>query len=160
MSRLLLLSLLLAVARGLSFRFSQPFGRGPAQVAARHAHVRQSGWRRLGQAPRAEQRLMMSTATPSVIPTDEEMEVWLQDMMYSGDLLGFVRRRARDVVTLDFVEYVEERLELCQDEDEKGVLSEIFGLVSDKLKETEGLVDSGVVFEKREAWLRPRCEGG
>ena len=149
MSRLLLLTLLLAVARGLSFRFSQPFGRGPAQVAARPAHVRQSGWRRLGQAPRAEQRLMMSTATPSVIPTDEEMEVWLQDMMYSGDLLGFVRRRARDVVTLDFVEYVEERLELCQDEDEKGVLSEIFGLVSDKLKETEGLVDSGVVFEKR-----------
>jgi hypothetical protein len=48
---------------------------------------------------------MMSTATPSVIPTDEEMDVWLQDMMYSGDLLGFVRRRARDVVTLDFVEY-------------------------------------------------------
>ena len=149
MSRLLLLSLLLAVVRGLSFRFSKPFGRGAAQVAARHAHVRQSGWRRLGQAPRAEQRLMMSTATPSVIPTDEEMEAWLQDMMYSGDLLGFVRRRARDVVTLDFVEYVEERLELCQDEDEKGVLSEIFGHVSNKLKETEGLVDSGVVFEKR-----------
>jgi len=85
----------------------------------------------------------------AVIPTDEEMEVWLQDMIFSGDIKGFTRRRSREVVTIDFVEYVEERLQLSEDEDEKLALSEVFSEVSYRLKETEGLVDSGVVFERR-----------
>ena len=90
----------------------------------------------------------MST-TSSIIPSDEEMEDWLQDMMFSGDIQGFARRRKREVISRDFFEYVEERLELTKDEDERGALADVFSVVAEGLKDTEGLTDSGVVFEKR-----------
>jgi len=90
----------------------------------------------------------MST-TSSIVPSDEEMEDWLQDMMFSGDIQGFARRRKREVISRDFFEYVEERLELTKDEDERGALADVFSVVAAGLKETEGLTDSGVVFEKR-----------
>ena len=84
-----------------------------------------------------------------VVPTDEEMENWLQDILFSGDVSGSIRRRSKDVLALDFLEYVEERLEQCDDEDEKLVLSEVYGEVSRKFKETDGLAEAGISFEKR-----------
>lgn len=85
----------------------------------------------------------------TVQPSDEVMETWLQDMIFSGDMNGYIQRQKLSVLTVDFIEYVEERLELSGDEDEKGALQEVLQAVQSKYKETEGLVDSGVVFEKR-----------
>jgi hypothetical protein len=81
--------------------------------------------------------------------SDETMEEWLDDMIYCGDIEGYIRRRARDVVSEDFREYLDERLEACHDEDEKQVLSEISLLVSEKLRISDGLADSEEVFESR-----------
>ena len=34
--------------------------------------------------------------------SDETLEEWLDDMIYSGDIEGFIRKRSRDVVSDDF----------------------------------------------------------
>ena len=81
--------------------------------------------------------------------TDEMMEEWLDDMIYSGDIEGFIRRQAKDVVSADFKEYLDERLASCRDEDEKRVLSEIAQILALKLAVTEGLVDSDELFMSR-----------
>ena len=91
----------------------------------------------------------MLRMSSTVQPSDADMETWLQDMIFSGDMNGYILRQKSQVVTIDFIEYVEERLELSGDEDEKGALQEVLQAVQVKYKETEGLVDSGVVFEKR-----------
>lgn len=57
--------------------------------------------------------------------TDEIMEEWLDDMIYSGDVEGFIRRKTSDVLTENFYNYLEERLTDCHDEDELQVLSEV-----------------------------------
>ena len=77
------------------------------------------------------------------------MEEWLDDMIYCGDIEGYIRRRSKDVVTDDFREYLDERIAECQDEDEKQVLSEITLLLSEKLRLSDGMVDSEEVFESR-----------
>ena len=81
--------------------------------------------------------------------SDETMEEWLDDMIYCGDIEGYIRRRSKDVVTDDFREYLDERIAECQDEDEKQVLSEITLLLSEKLRLSDGMVDSEEVFESR-----------
>jgi hypothetical protein len=81
--------------------------------------------------------------------SDETMEEWLDDMIYCGDIEGYIRRRSKDVVTDDFREYLDERLEACHDQDEKQVLSEIALMVGEKLRISDGLVDSEEVFESR-----------
>jgi hypothetical protein len=81
--------------------------------------------------------------------SDETMEEWLDDMIYCGDIEGYIRRRSKDVVTDDFREYLDERLAACHDEDEKQVLSEITVMVGEKLRLSDGLSDSEEVFESR-----------
>jgi len=81
--------------------------------------------------------------------TDETLEEWLDDMIYSGDIEGFIRRRSKDVVSLDFKEYLDERLAACNDEDEMRVLTEISKILTNKLMVSDGLVDSDEVFLTR-----------
>lgn len=57
--------------------------------------------------------------------TDEIMEEWLDDMIYSGDVEGFIRRKTPEVLTENFYNYLEERLMGSHDEDELQVLSEV-----------------------------------
>lgn len=102
----------------------------------------------LNHASPLRSRFALSMST-SVVASDADMETWLQDMIYSGDINGYIRKKTTDVLSLDFIEYVEERLEMTKDDDEKIVLTEIFAEISQKYKETEGLVDSGIAFEKR-----------
>ena len=91
----------------------------------------------------------LNSSPVALQPSDAEMESWLQDMIFSGDMSGYVKRQTAKVITIDFLEYIQERLELSADEDEKDVIREVVGLVQSKYAETEGLVDSGVTFEKR-----------
>ena len=81
--------------------------------------------------------------------TDEMMEEWLDDMIYSGDIEGYIRRQAKEVVSADFKEYLDERLASCRDEDEKRVLSEIAQILAVKLAVSEGLIDSDELFASR-----------
>lgn len=53
------------------------------------------------------------------------MEEWLDDMIYSGDVEGFIRRKTPEVLTENFYNYLEERLMGSHDEDELQVLSEV-----------------------------------
>ena len=98
--------------------------------------------------PVCRSSIMTRFSSPQPI-SDETMEEWLDDMIYCGDIEGYIRRRSKDVVTDDFREYLDERLADCQDEDEKQVLSEITLLLTEKLRLSDGLVDSEEVFEAR-----------
>lgn len=84
---------------------------------------------------------------------DETYEEWLQDMIFSGDMIGYVRRNAKSVLTNDFLLFLNEKLEKFgnneEDVDEKNVLVEVIAIIDEKLKQTDGLVDSAVVFESR-----------
>lgn len=82
-------------------------------------------------------------------PTDEQYEEWLDDMIYSGDIAGFIRRRSTDLLSEDFKDFLEEKLLECEEEDEKDVLSEIIGIIDEKLRQTDGMSDSGVAYESR-----------
>jgi hypothetical protein len=90
---------------------------------------------------------LKSSSEPYV--TDEQLEELLDDMIYSGDVEGYARRRAQEVVNEDFLDYLKERVGDCQDDDEKQVLDDIINLVSEKLRLTDGLVDSEVSFAER-----------
>jgi uncharacterized protein (DUF2267 family) len=81
--------------------------------------------------------------------TDEQLAEWLDDMIYSGDIPGYMLRNSKDVVTEDFLEYICERINGCDDADEKRVFKDIEKMLQDKLRMTDGLFDSGIVFENR-----------
>lgn len=83
------------------------------------------------------------------IISDETYEEWLDDIIYSGDIEGYIRRRSKDLVDVDFLEYLEERITMSQDSDEKQVLIDITKVVQDFLRKSDGLEDSAITFEKR-----------
>lgn len=82
--------------------------------------------------------------------TDEEYDVFLEDMIFGNDLQGYLQRRAKEVVTEDFLDFVEYKLDESDDDDEKEVLSAIIGMIEEKLRQTDGLgADSDIIFETR-----------
>jgi len=86
---------------------------------------------------------------PVVYVTDEQLGEWLEDMIYSGDVSGYMLRNSKDVVNQDFFEYVGERVSTCEDPDERKVFEDVYAILKEKLRLTDGLLDSGVVFENR-----------
>ena len=45
----------------------------------------------------------------------------MDDMIYSGDMEGFLRRHSKDLITPDFKDYIEDIIDNVDDEDEKQV---------------------------------------
>jgi hypothetical protein len=86
---------------------------------------------------------------PVVYVTDEQLEGWLDDMIYSGDIDGYIKRNAKNVMNNDFLEYLTERKESSNDEDELNVYDEIYNKISAKVIQSDGSSDSGILFEKR-----------
>jgi len=86
---------------------------------------------------------------PVVYVTDEQLEGWLDDMIYSGDIDGYIKRNAKNVMNSDFLEYLTERKESSNDEDELNVYDEIYNKISAKVIQSDGSSDSGILFEKR-----------
>ncbi len=86
---------------------------------------------------------------PVVYVTDEQLEGWLDDMIYSGDIDGYIKRNAKNVMNNDFLEYLTERKESSNDEDELKVYDEIYNKISAKVIQSDGSSDSGILFEKR-----------
>jgi hypothetical protein len=84
-----------------------------------------------------------------VIPSDEEMEQWLDDMLFSGDMETYMRRSAKNILSDDFFDYVEERWELTGDEDEKGAFKQVLDLIGARRTATDANMDGGAAFEKR-----------
>jgi len=95
-----------------------------------------------------QQQRQLSSTLHNVRST-EELDSWLEDMIYSGDIDGFIRRRSKDVVTDDFLDFLDSKLESSDDEELQQVIKEIIETIEGRLDITDGLVDSGVVFEKR-----------
>ena len=94
--------------------------------------------------------LQMSSAEEIERENAETMSAWLDDMIYSGDMSGFVRRRAADVLCLEFVDYLTKRVSAEKDEDEKAAILEALNLVTSNMDMTDGLGQrSGVAFESR-----------
>lgn len=83
--------------------------------------------------------------------TDEEYDEFLEAMIYGGDINGFIQRRAKEVVSDDFLDFVQYKIEEeCDDEEEKDVLREIIALIEEKLRQTDGLGKDGeMIFEMR-----------
>lgn len=81
--------------------------------------------------------------------TDEELAELLEEMIYSGDFTGFMRKKAKEVVNEDFLEYLQERVQEADDEDDRAVYKEIILLISDKIRLSDGIENVESVFEKR-----------
>jgi hypothetical protein len=81
--------------------------------------------------------------------TDEDFEQLLDDMIYSGDIEGFLRRNSRDLINEDFLDFLEEKVETLTEEDEKEVVQSIMAMIDEKIRLTDGLSDSVAVYETR-----------
>ena len=86
-------------------------------------------------------------AKQEILATDEEMAAWLEDMIYSGDIEGYFRRNKAQCLSEDFFDYVDEKKEECEDEDEKGAIQEILTFIGGERLKTDGNADSGEVRE-------------
>ena len=58
-------------------------------------------------------------------------------------------REHNKLLSEDFIDYVDERLELTEDEDEKGAFKEVLTLLESRRKATDGISDSKLAFEAR-----------
>jgi hypothetical protein len=104
---------------------------------------------RAGKDIRISRSTFVRLQAVTVIPSDEEMESWLDGMVYSGDMEGYLIRQQGKLVSEDFIDYVDERCEQAEDEDEKGAYSEVLQMLNKRRAETDGSVDSGVAYEQR-----------
>ena len=84
-----------------------------------------------------------------VVPSDEAVEVWLDSMMYSGDLNGYIRKNIKTILNDNFIGFVEEKLEETEDEDEKLVMKQIVTVLDAKLAKVDSEADGGVAYTKR-----------
>ena len=83
------------------------------------------------------------------VSSNAAMEEWLEDVIYSGDVRGFIRRRSKDLVSYDFLDFLDSKLESCDDPDLKEVLTDMIEDIEGKLEQNDGLVDAELVFENR-----------
>eukprot|EP01035_Chromulina_nebulosa_P020381 gene20381-26450_t len=83
------------------------------------------------------------------IISDETYDEWVDDIIYSGDMDGYIKGKAYDFVTEDFLGYLEEKISDSEDSDEVEVLKEITAIVENLLTKSDGLVDSTLDFERR-----------
>lgn len=108
-----------------------------------------NGFRFGGLRPRINGVSSTSLSATTMMPSDSDMEEWLDDMVFSGDLEGYLVREQNKLLTEDFIDYVDERLETAEDADEKGAYQEVLNLLTQRRAETDGSQDSGVAYEKR-----------
>ena len=90
--------------------------------------------------------LSMSTR----IEEDDEYEELLEEMIYSGDFTAFIRKKSKDIITTDFLDFLQEREKSAEDIDDKTVLSEIINIINNKIRLSDGMggnVES--IFEAR-----------
>ena len=74
----------------------------------------------------------------------------LDEMVYSGDIEGFIKRRSKEVLQDDFLQYLEEKIETSDDDDEKAIFSEALQIIEERQRLTDGLGEAvDVVFETR-----------
>jgi hypothetical protein len=89
----------------------------------------------------------------------------LEDMIYSGDMSGFVRRKSREILNEDFLDFLKDKIDTVENslspggdvnEDERedtveefSVLRGIETLLESMLRQTDGLQDSEQIFEAR-----------
>lgn len=81
--------------------------------------------------------------------TDAELEEILDEMLYSGDVEGCIRKRVKYLMNDNFLGFVEEKMEKSEDEDEKIVMKEIITNIEERITAAGGLSDSTSDFEKR-----------
>eukprot|EP01039_Chlorochromonas_danica_P011712 gene11712-13148_t len=83
------------------------------------------------------------------LKSDEDFEQLLDDMIYSGDIEGYLQRKSHELVSEGFVSFLQEKVHRLTEEDEKEVVREIVKILEEKLRLTDGLEDSDLVFERR-----------
>ncbi len=82
-------------------------------------------------------------------PDDARFDDLLDEMIYSGDAEGYIRKKSKDIISDEFLDFLREKYESLTEEDEKEVVKAVIDVVDDKLTLTDGIVDSAIVFEKR-----------
>jgi hypothetical protein len=95
------------------------------------------------------ERLYRQITTQYMVNNDDQMEDLLDEMIYSGDFTGFVRRKSNQVLSEEFLEYLQEREKSAEDIETKTVVHEIMNLVSEKIRLSDGMVNGELIFEER-----------
>ncbi len=80
----------------------------------------------------------------------ETMQGWLNDMIFSGDMEGYIRRYGSLLLCDEFIIYLEDQIGTTEDEDEKTTFTMALNLIQKAVSATDGVGgDSGLVFEHR-----------
>lgn len=84
------------------------------------------------------------------LSNEEIMDGWVDDLIYSGDMPGYVRRYGKDLLCDEFLEYLHGRVSETVDDDERESITEVLAVIQSGFTSTDGLGgDSGVAFENR-----------
>lgn len=77
----------------------------------------------------------------------------VEDMIYSGDADGILRRGSKDLINEEFVEFLVEKIDSLSspdEADERSVVQAVLNDVRLRLRQTDGMgEDSGLVYERR-----------
>lgn len=94
--------------------------------------------------------LHMSTQAEIDAENEQIMTEWLDDMIYSGDMAGYLKRNENDMLCDEFVDFLTQKSSTVDDDDEKAAIQEALIMVKAGMDMTDGLGgSSGEVFEKR-----------
>lgn len=78
------------------------------------------------------------------------MNEWLENMIYSGDMNGYLRRNAADLLCQEFLDFLAKRVASEKDADERAAVQQALSLVKEAMDLTDGMGQmSGVAFENR-----------
>jgi hypothetical protein len=116
---------------------------------SRHSYLNKES--SFSQGASQRQQRVRNVALQMADPSNEEiMTGWIEEMIYSGDMAGYVNRYSTDLVCEEFEEFLGERVQACDDEDERIAVTEALNLISRQLRSTDGMgADSDLVFENR-----------
>jgi hypothetical protein len=80
---------------------------------------------------------------------DEDKEEILEQLIFSGDIAGYMQRNYKSVVTSEFADFLDTKVKSSDDDDEKATLEDVRNSILDALSKSDGLDNSVSVFEER-----------
>jgi len=94
--------------------------------------------------------IKMSTQEEIDAENEVIMNGWLEDIIYSGDSIGYLKRRASEMLCREFLDFLTKKANETTDSDEKDAISEVLNIVKSSMDLTDGMGQlSGLAYESR-----------
>ena len=74
----------------------------------------------------------------------------LDEMIFSADIEGFIKRKSKELVNDEFLDFLRQKLSASDDDDEKVIITDTIALITERQRLQDGLGDQvNIVFETR-----------